>query len=164
MEYWTSKEGGWKVGRETMEIGKVCTKKWAGKRGQGNTQNGKGVSFRATWPQQYRGPWSEDKEQRHCCARVLGFLQEGWAGKHSNGKGVSLPQQYRGLELDMQETSATVAFGREGMQGKVGRETLQNRGKIARKCAQKGARKCARKVCTKRWTGCTVWDNWMKLH
>jgi hypothetical protein len=68
-----------KVGRETVKIGKMHRKTWIGKRWQGWVRS----LFKGNVnPQHHRGP-IRGSNKRYCCERVLGFLQERWAGKIS---------------------------------------------------------------------------------
>jgi hypothetical protein len=55
------------VGRETIEIGKVCTKRWAGKGGQGNDRNRENVHEKVG-----RERWAGKHSKQGTCARKGG--------------------------------------------------------------------------------------------
>ncbi len=97
------------------------------------------------------------KNKPHCCARVLGFLQGRWAGKPSKWRRSlfqgNVTPTVPGPRSEDQEQAPLLCtcprlfagkMGREGGQGKVGRETL-NIGKDRTKMCTK---RCM-KVCTK---------------
>jgi hypothetical protein len=69
------------VGRETIEAGKVCMERWAGKTLKiGKESLSVQSIFNST---EVLDP--KIKNKRHCCARVLGFLQGMCAQKGGQG-------------------------------------------------------------------------------